>query len=177
MVKTLATLRKIYISNKCSSFEISTRQRILNKVHNHIKLFLNIDMFNTRYVSWAKKQYIRLISEGSCDSEDWSNDCWKFWFTNTKYLQFYSFTILLLLYFWPNKWSLKTLLSKALKNLTNSKPLNISVYSISIILVGKIIIWQISLFLFVISLLYWSCLAQLHTFSHELTKCDYWMSV
>ncbi len=25
-------------------------------------------------VSWAPKFYIRMISEGSCDPEDWSND-------------------------------------------------------------------------------------------------------
>ncbi len=24
--------------------------------------------------SWAANQYIRMISEGSCDTEDWSND-------------------------------------------------------------------------------------------------------
>ncbi len=27
-----------------------------------------------RNVSWAANQYIRVISEGSCDTEDWSND-------------------------------------------------------------------------------------------------------
>ncbi len=27
-----------------------------------------------RYVSWASNQNIRMISEGSCDTEDWSND-------------------------------------------------------------------------------------------------------
>ncbi len=27
-----------------------------------------------RNVSWAQNQYIRMISEGSCDTEDWSND-------------------------------------------------------------------------------------------------------
>jgi len=27
---------------------------------------------------------IRMISEGLCDSEDWSNDCWKFRFAITK---------------------------------------------------------------------------------------------
>ncbi len=25
-------------------------------------------------VSWAANQHIRMISEGSCDTEDWSND-------------------------------------------------------------------------------------------------------
>ncbi len=27
-----------------------------------------------RNVSWAANQYIRMISVGSCDTEDWSND-------------------------------------------------------------------------------------------------------
>ncbi len=31
-------------------------------------------MFNIgNYVSWAPNQHIRMISEGSCDTEDWSN--------------------------------------------------------------------------------------------------------
>jgi len=29
---------------------------------------------NMRNVSWASNQYIRMISEGSCDTEYWSND-------------------------------------------------------------------------------------------------------
>ncbi len=28
-------------------------------------------------VSWAAKQHIRMISKGSCDTEDWGNGCWK----------------------------------------------------------------------------------------------------
>ncbi len=28
-------------------------------------------------VSWAANQHIRMISEGSCDTEDWSNDAEK----------------------------------------------------------------------------------------------------
>ncbi len=27
-----------------------------------------------RNVSWAANQHIRMVSEGSCDTEDWSND-------------------------------------------------------------------------------------------------------
>ncbi len=34
---------------------------------------LNIDN-NNKNVSWAANQNIRMISEGSCDTEDWSND-------------------------------------------------------------------------------------------------------
>ncbi len=33
----------------------------------------NIDN-NKINVSWAADRYIRMISEGSCDTEDWSND-------------------------------------------------------------------------------------------------------
>jgi len=31
-----------------------------------------------RNVSWAPNQHIRMISEGSCDTEDQSNGCWNF---------------------------------------------------------------------------------------------------
>jgi len=27
-----------------------------------------------RFISWAENQHIRIISEGSYDTEDWSND-------------------------------------------------------------------------------------------------------
>ncbi len=49
-------LQNIYISNKCCSFELSINQRILkeNQFHKNIKQLG--------------------ISEGSCHSEDWSND-------------------------------------------------------------------------------------------------------
>ncbi len=34
----------------------------------------NIDNNQKMYITWAANQYIRMISEGSCDTEDWSND-------------------------------------------------------------------------------------------------------
>ncbi len=34
-------------------------------------------------VSWAPNEHIRMISEGLCDTEDWSNGCWKFSFAIT----------------------------------------------------------------------------------------------
>ncbi len=37
----------------------------------YLKLFSTLIIF--RNVSWAATQYIRIISEGSCDTEDWSN--------------------------------------------------------------------------------------------------------
>ncbi len=35
-------------------------------------------------VSWVLNQHIRLIYEGSCDAEYWSNGCWKFSFAITE---------------------------------------------------------------------------------------------
>jgi len=34
----------------------------------------NIDLFSTLIIIRASNHYIRVISEGSCDTEDWSND-------------------------------------------------------------------------------------------------------
>ncbi len=53
------------------------------KKKNHI----NAGIFNTFYSStlkmyWAPNQYISLISEGSCNTEDWNNTCWKFSFSS-----------------------------------------------------------------------------------------------
>jgi len=42
--------------------EISIHQRILK----NCLIIIN--------VSWATNHHIRMISEGSCDTEDWSND-------------------------------------------------------------------------------------------------------
>ncbi len=43
-------------------------------------------MIVIRNVSWAPNQYIRIrmISKGSCDTEDWRNGCWKFSFAITE---------------------------------------------------------------------------------------------
>ncbi len=49
---------KIYVSRfpqKSASQQFSTLIKIIN-------------------VSWAENKHIRMISEGSCDTEDWSND-------------------------------------------------------------------------------------------------------
>ncbi len=53
-------------------------QTILKKrITVFTKLFstmvFNIDLLK-RNVSWTANQYIRMISEGSCDTEDWSDD-------------------------------------------------------------------------------------------------------
>ncbi len=62
-------LQKLFISDKCLSLDLSIHQRILKKMYSTV---LNID--NNNNVSWAANQHIIMISEGSCDTEDWSND-------------------------------------------------------------------------------------------------------
>ncbi len=37
-----------------------------------------------RNVSWASNQHIRMISEGSRDTEDWNTGCWKWTFAITE---------------------------------------------------------------------------------------------
>ncbi len=72
--KSFLMLQKISISNKCSSFILSVYQNILIKGVStkiwSITTVFNID--NT--FSWAAHQHIIMISEGSCDTEDWNND-------------------------------------------------------------------------------------------------------
>ncbi len=36
------------------------------------------------FIFWAANQHIRMISEGSCDTEDWSNDAENFWSQDNK---------------------------------------------------------------------------------------------
>ncbi len=61
------------------------------------KKYYAAQLFSTliiiRNVSWAPNQHIRMISEGSCDTEDWSNDA-----ENSASHCYY-----FLLYFWSNK--------------------------------------------------------------------------
>ncbi len=54
---------------------------MLQKISISTKLFIKeswrkllFTLMIIRNVSWAANQHIRMISEGSCDSEDWSND-------------------------------------------------------------------------------------------------------
>ncbi len=43
--------------------------------HKNIKQYKQFSaLMKIRNVSWGPNQYIRMISEGSCDTEDWSND-------------------------------------------------------------------------------------------------------
>ncbi len=41
--------------------------------HKNVKQH-NFD--NNEKCFWAANRYIKMISEGSCDPEDWSNGCW-----------------------------------------------------------------------------------------------------
>ncbi len=70
--------------NKYCSFEIS-------KCHSKVKCNTNLTKYQVaqsfstliRHFSWAANQHIRMFSEWSCDTEDWSNGCWKFSFSIT----------------------------------------------------------------------------------------------
>ncbi len=61
-------IKRLFIYLFCY-FELSIHQTILRK-----KLPLLSTLIIISNVSWAANQYIRMISEGSCDTEDWSDD-------------------------------------------------------------------------------------------------------
>jgi len=58
------------ISNKCCSFEQSSHQRENESQFPQSRLIVII----IRNVSWTANHHVRMISEGSCDTEGWSND-------------------------------------------------------------------------------------------------------
>ncbi len=102
---------KIFILSKCHSFELSRRICVFSKILSSVKL---LTVFNTdnKKCSWAPNQNIKQISEGLCDTEDWSNGCCNFSFTITgiiyilnyikidrNYIKLYYFTILLLYFY------------------------------------------------------------------------------
>ncbi len=78
-------LQKISISNKCSSFDLFIHQYILkmfDDFHKNIKQQNSLLMVRTIVNNWfliidynnyALNQHSRMISERSCDTEDWSN--------------------------------------------------------------------------------------------------------
>ncbi len=47
------------------------------------KMYIYIYIF-FYFFSWAANQHIRMISEGSYDTEDWRSGCWKFSFAVTE---------------------------------------------------------------------------------------------
>ncbi len=69
MIQTFIMLQKISISDKCCSSELSIHQRNLKKFYSAVFNIIIIIIFFL-----AANQHIRMISEGSCDTEDWSND-------------------------------------------------------------------------------------------------------
>ncbi len=95
-----------YIYN--ATFELYIHQRNLNIYSIYQGFYKNIKQHKCfqliiRNVSWAANQHIRMISEKSCDAEDWSNDAENFVKNHFKSL------------FWSNKCSPgenKRLLSK-----------------------------------------------------------------
>ncbi len=51
--------------------------------HGFLKNIKKQKLFSTnKNCFWAENQHTRMISDGSCDSEDWSIGCWKFSFAN-----------------------------------------------------------------------------------------------
>ncbi len=63
---------------RCWTFELSIHQTLKKNVSLFPQIYEAAQLFSTliiiRNVSWAANQHIRMISEGSCDTEDWSND-------------------------------------------------------------------------------------------------------
>ncbi len=53
--------------------------KILEKNHD----VLHKKIYSTKSYHWALNQHIRIISEGSCDTEDCNNGCWKISFVIT----------------------------------------------------------------------------------------------
>ncbi len=76
------------------------------KIYIMVSILSSITMVIIRNVSWASNQHIRMISEWSCDTEDWKSH---FCHHRIKlpYCIFYSIVQSTLQYFWSNKCSLK----------------------------------------------------------------------
>ncbi len=89
-VKMFIMPQTISISNKCSFLELSIKNKknyygfhksITEQLFSDLLMIIIIIIILN--VSWAANQHITMISEGSCDTEDWSNICWKFRFVIT----------------------------------------------------------------------------------------------
>ncbi len=69
---------KTFNVTKDSSFKCCSMNSGKTNVWCFYKKNEAVPLFSTliiiRNVSWAANHHIRMISEGSCDSEDWSND-------------------------------------------------------------------------------------------------------
>ncbi len=51
-------------------------------------------VFFDNIMSWATNQHIRMISEGSCDTKEWSNGCWIFTYATHHWNLLHFFNIL-----------------------------------------------------------------------------------
>ncbi len=73
IVKTLIMLQKVSISNKCCSLQHIIHQRVLNKC----MMVSTKQLMKIKEEMFLEHQHIIMISERSCDTEDWSNDAEK----------------------------------------------------------------------------------------------------
>ncbi len=76
----------------------------LNYFRTNASLMVSTKILSSQMVlfaSWMPNHYFRKISEGSCDTEVWSNGCWKFsfFFTEINYILKYIPLLLLLNYY------------------------------------------------------------------------------
>jgi len=69
---TFIMLQNISISSKCFSFKHWRNPSPYPQKYQAAQLFSTLIII--RNVSRASNQDIRMISDGSCDTEDWSND-------------------------------------------------------------------------------------------------------
>ncbi len=71
-------IQKISISNKCCYFKSSVLNRENLIISRFPQKYYSAQVFSTFIIiindSWASNQHIRIIFEGSCDTEDWIND-------------------------------------------------------------------------------------------------------
>ena len=70
-VKTFIMLQKIIFQINAVLLNFLFIKESWKKKNIVHKYFVQLYTIN---VSWAANQHIRMISEGSCDTEDWSND-------------------------------------------------------------------------------------------------------
>ncbi len=77
-VKSFKMLQNISISNKWCSFELSIHQIMKNTMYQFPQKYSAAQLFSTliaiKNISWTANQHIRMISDGLCDTEAWSND-------------------------------------------------------------------------------------------------------
>ncbi len=74
-VKIFIILHKISIFNKCCSVHqriLKNNESLFPLIYCAAQLFLTLIII--RNISLAANQHISLITDGPCDTEDWSND-------------------------------------------------------------------------------------------------------